>query len=68
VKGRSVKCPGCGREIEWSTTNRWRPFCSERCKLIDLGAWIAEDHAIPGEPVLEAPEVAAPAPSRRHHH
>ncbi|MCK5639724.1 MAG: DNA gyrase inhibitor YacG [Gammaproteobacteria bacterium] len=46
-----VKCPGCGKQIEWSEENQWRPFCSERCKLIDLGAWANEDHAIPGKPV-----------------
>ena len=46
-----VKCPHCGRKLAWDASNKWRPFCSERCKLIDLGAWIAEEHAIPGEPV-----------------
>jgi endogenous inhibitor of DNA gyrase (YacG/DUF329 family) len=49
-----VKCPSCGKSLEWSGANRWRPFCSERCKLIDLGAWISEQHSIPGEPVPEA--------------
>jgi len=68
VEGRRVKCPGCGREIGWSTANRWRPFCSERCRLIDLGAWIAEEHAIPGEPAHEAPEPGEPAPPRHHRH
>jgi endogenous inhibitor of DNA gyrase (YacG/DUF329 family) len=37
--------------VEWSSAQRWRPFCSERCKLIDLGEWFNEDHAIPGEPL-----------------
>lgn len=46
-----VKCPTCGTAIEWSPASPWRPFCSERCKLIDLGAWLTEQHAIPGEPV-----------------
>jgi endogenous inhibitor of DNA gyrase (YacG/DUF329 family) len=36
--------------MEWSTKNDYRPFCSERCKLIDLGAWASEEHSIPGEP------------------
>ncbi|MDE2052718.1 MAG: DNA gyrase inhibitor YacG [Gammaproteobacteria bacterium] len=44
-----VKCPTCQREIDWSQSP-FRPFCSERCKLIDLGAWLTEKHAIPGEP------------------
>jgi endogenous inhibitor of DNA gyrase (YacG/DUF329 family) len=46
-----VKCPTCGRAIEWSAASPWRPFCSERCKLIDLGAWLTEQHVIPGEKV-----------------
>ena len=44
-----VRCPTCSRAVEWTEASRWRPFCSERCKLIDLGAWAAEQHAIPGE-------------------
>ncbi|MGD8567753.1 MAG: DNA gyrase inhibitor YacG [Gammaproteobacteria bacterium] len=44
-----VKCPTCEREVEWSTDNPWRPFCSERCKLIDLGEWASESHRIAGD-------------------
>jgi uncharacterized protein len=44
-----VKCPTCGKEVEWSPDSPWRPFCSERCRLIDLGAWFDESHRIPGE-------------------
>lgn len=47
----NVPCPTCNRPVEWSEANPWRPFCTERCKLIDLGAWAAEKHAIPGESV-----------------
>jgi endogenous inhibitor of DNA gyrase (YacG/DUF329 family) len=46
-----VSCPTCRREFIWSEAMRWRPFCSERCRLIDLGAWLEERHAIPGEPL-----------------
>jgi uncharacterized protein len=42
-----VRCPTCDRVVEWSASSPWRPFCSERCKLIDLGAWASEQHAIP---------------------
>ena len=42
-----VRCPTCQRELEWSPDNKWRPFCSERCKLIDLGNWAAEKNVIP---------------------
>jgi len=44
-----VACPNCGKPVEWSPGSRWRPFCSERCRLIDLGQWFGEEHAIPGE-------------------
>lgn len=44
-----VKCPTCGRMMEWSPDNPYRPFCSERCRLIDLGAWLSEQRGIPGD-------------------
>jgi len=40
-----VKCPTCGRKTEWKA-NPFRPFCSERCKLTDLGAWASEKYRI----------------------
>ncbi len=57
----TVKCPTCGRSIEWSDKSPFRPFCSERCRVIDLGAWLTEKHAIPGpenDPVPDSPEEA----------
>ena len=42
-----VACPSCSTEVEWSNTNLFRPFCSERCKLIDLGAWANEEYRVP---------------------
>jgi endogenous inhibitor of DNA gyrase (YacG/DUF329 family) len=47
---RTVKCPTCRKETAWEN-NPHRPFCSERCRLIDLGAWISERYRIPGEEV-----------------
>jgi endogenous inhibitor of DNA gyrase (YacG/DUF329 family) len=47
-------CPTCGRTIDRAESLTSRPFCSERCRLIDLGAWLAERHAIPGEPLATA--------------
>ncbi len=41
-----VKCPSCGKEVEY-TGNEFRPFCSERCKLLDFGAWADEEFALP---------------------
>lgn len=43
-----VKCPNCGKEIEFSG-NEFRPFCSERCKLLDFGDWADENYALPAE-------------------
>ena len=43
-----VKCPSCGRETEY-TGNEFRPFCSERCRLLDFGAWADEEFALPAE-------------------
>ena len=44
---RAVACPQCGARVEWTPANPWRPFCSERCKLIDLGAWASESYRVP---------------------
>jgi endogenous inhibitor of DNA gyrase (YacG/DUF329 family) len=44
-----VRCPTCQRELEWSEASLWRPFCSERCKMVDLGAWFSEARSIAGE-------------------
>ncbi|MBA4059756.1 MAG: DNA gyrase inhibitor YacG [Verminephrobacter sp.] len=46
---RIVVCPSCGGDSIYSPANRYRPFCSERCKQIDLGAWASEDFRMPAE-------------------
>jgi endogenous inhibitor of DNA gyrase (YacG/DUF329 family) len=43
-----IKCPTCGKEIEYEG-NEFRPFCSERCKLLDFGAWADEEYSLPTE-------------------
>ncbi len=48
-----IKCPTCSIEQEYTPSNPSRPFCSERCKLIDLGEWASESRVIEGEPVWE---------------
>jgi len=48
---RIVTCPTCGTAVKWTRGNVYRPFCSERCKLIDFGAWVDEQHAIEGDSV-----------------
>ena len=48
-KARVVTCPQCGGESLYAPENRWRPFCSERCKNLDLGAWASESFRMPDE-------------------
>ncbi|MFN3884663.1 MAG: DNA gyrase inhibitor YacG [Rhodocyclaceae bacterium] len=43
-----VQCPHCGKPVEWGPQSPFRPFCSERCKQIDLGAWANDEYRIPG--------------------
>ncbi|MEW5769324.1 MAG: DNA gyrase inhibitor YacG [Pseudomonadota bacterium] len=46
-----VACPTCGKDVAWTAENAWKPFCSERCKLIDLGEWATEKYRVPVEEV-----------------
>jgi endogenous inhibitor of DNA gyrase (YacG/DUF329 family) len=59
-KPRVVACPTCGKALSWAPANAWRPFCSERCKLIDLGAWAAERYRVPVVEEKDLPEGAPP--------
>ena len=43
-----IKCPVCKKQTLWEN-NPFKPFCSERCRLIDLGKWASEDYRIPGK-------------------
>jgi len=43
-----ITCPSCKKKTTWEE-NPWRPFCSERCKLIDLGKWASGEYRIPEE-------------------
>lgn len=45
----SVECPTCKAPVTWDDSFPDRPFCSHRCRLIDLGAWASEEHVVPGE-------------------
>ena len=53
-----IFCPLCKKVTTWEE-NPWRPFCSERCKLIDLGKWASEDYRIEGEEREEEEEAGA---------
>ena len=46
-----VHCPQCSKDVPWQDDQQWKPFCSERCKLIDLGEWASEGHKIAGDSV-----------------
>ncbi|WP_143870316.1 DNA gyrase inhibitor YacG [Catenovulum sediminis] len=43
-----VQCPTCDTQVEWKEANKFKPFCSHRCKLIDLGEWASESNVIAG--------------------
>ncbi len=53
---RTVPCPRCGALAPYSPENRWRPFCSERCRTIDLGAWASESYRIPVAEADDSPQ------------
>ncbi len=52
-----VSCPTCQEQVVWDSLQKFKPFCSERCKLIDLGEWAAEEKRIPGDPVYFNSEI-----------
>jgi hypothetical protein len=56
---RRVLCPRCGEPAAFGPENAWRPFCSERCKMIDLGCWASEAYRVP-EADAAAPEEDLP--------
>ena len=45
-----VRCPSCDKAVAWIATNKYRPFCSDRCRLIDLGEWADGNRSIPTDP------------------
>jgi endogenous inhibitor of DNA gyrase (YacG/DUF329 family) len=45
-----VNCPNCQKDVIWQAQSEYRPFCSKRCQLIDLGEWADENHKIAGKP------------------
>jgi len=59
-----MKCPICGKPVEWKD-NPFRPFCSERCKLVDLGRWVSDEYSVPGPPL--PPDFNEPPPPETSH-
>lgn len=50
-----VICPTCGGNSVYAASNAFRPFCSERCKNIDLGAWASENFRMPSDGLADEP-------------
>lgn len=46
MKSHAIKCPHCEKETVYSLENPWRPFCSEQCRTLDLGAWASDSYLI----------------------
>ncbi len=53
-----VQCPNCKKTVIWSKESPFRPFCSERCRLIDLGAWADGSYSIPVTEKLSEDDIA----------
>ncbi|HWI79194.1 MAG TPA: DNA gyrase inhibitor YacG [Ramlibacter sp.] len=61
AKPRLVRCPACGGDSVYAPDNPFRPFCSQRCKNLDLGAWASESFRVAGDnPPDDAPDPDAP--------
>ena len=63
---RSARCPHCGNSTRLDAGNAWRPFCSERCKLIDLGKWFEGRYALPAEEEAAAQAEGNPSDPNTH--
>lgn len=51
-----VKCPNCQKWVEWIPEQKFKPFCSERCRLIDLGAWADGTYSVPTDEPADSEE------------
>ena len=54
-----VACPQCSKPVVWRPESAYRPFCSKRCQLLDLGAWAEESHRISGESAMDEADLDA---------
>jgi len=61
-----MKCPTCGKTTSWDK-NPFRPFCSERCKLVDLSRWVNEEYRVPAEKVSSDHPETKPQPEEFQH-
>lgn len=64
-----VPCPRCGTEIDLAVANPNRPFCSDRCRNVDLHAWTSDQYRIDGDaPATDDPALLNPASNGNGHH
>ena len=63
---RWVRCPACGKQALYSTDNPARPFCSPRCRSVDLGAWASESYRVASQGPATAEDTEPPAPGSPH--
>jgi endogenous inhibitor of DNA gyrase (YacG/DUF329 family) len=54
---RQVNCPGCQRIVRWTEEEKFRPFCSKKCQLLDFGAWASEHYSVPAETTETGTEI-----------
>jgi len=59
---KKVPCPRCGTPAPFGRENKWRPFCSERCKMIDLGDWASERFRVPTDQSPQEEQQPDPKP------
>lgn len=64
---RLVRCPGCGQHSAYSSANPFRPFCSERCKNADFGAWASERYRVETPPAKDDEEAGEAPPFQSPH-
>lgn len=66
-KALTVTCPHCRQPARYAPDNPWRPFCSERCRQMDLGAWANEEYRVPAQsPPDGERDTEPPVPPLRH--
>lgn len=66
ARAREVNCPVCSARTLFAPSNRWRPFCSARCKQVDLGAWASDQYRIEGAAASEMDQRLDDSPGPRH--
>lgn len=63
IPERIVRCPGCGGDSIYGSSNPYRPFCSQRCKNADFGAWASEGYRVETLSTSDEPDDPSPPPS-----